>query len=359
MEPDVQSGQDVDLEVSDSPKVDLNTAGIELLCTLPGIGPQLAMRILDHRAIQGPFSSPEDITQVSGIGDALYERFAKYVTVSPPVAPVWEIKPERLPDVEDTIELPRVEETPEVTEGATEEELVVDEEAGILSVVQGDVAGGAAEEELVTAEGVDEIPVAREDVAAGAVEEVPVAPEPSTLPLPPQPQPASPPVTPARAPQRSGVSFWTWLLVVLFGGLLGMLFSLLVLSGINGSLDVAHSRAVITLNGRVEDLAARLDSLQGDVEGLRRRLATLEGLTARMEKVETAAADLQKDFEVLDEKTGTLSEEVTSLSEELDVVAAETEKAGTFFQGLQTLMADIFGAGDAAPAVTPTPTPGE
>ncbi|MDY0019825.1 MAG: helix-hairpin-helix domain-containing protein [Anaerolineae bacterium] len=329
MEPDTQTGQEVELDAAESPKVDLNTAGIELLCMLPGIGPQLAMRILDHRAIQGPFSSPEDLTQVPGIGAALYERLADHVTVSAPVAPAWELEPVPMPvpDVEDTLKLPRVAEPPDVAEAAVEGASVADEEVG-------------------------KIPAVWEDAAEVGGEEKPEMAEPSAL---PQPHPAVAPATPAPVPQRPGVSFWTLLWVALAGGLLGMLFSLLVLSGINGSLDVAHSRAVITMSGQVEDLTARLDSLQGDVDGLRRRLAALEGLTARMEKVETAAADLQDDFEVLDEKTGALSEEVTGLSEELDIVAAETEKAGTFFQGLQTLMADIFGAGDATPTATPAP----
>jgi competence protein ComEA len=53
--------------------VDLNTADQATLETLPGIGPALAGRIIAWRTEHGRFTSPEDLLDVSGIGDA---RFA-------------------------------------------------------------------------------------------------------------------------------------------------------------------------------------------------------------------------------------------------------------------------------------------
>lgn len=50
--------------------VDLNTATLEQLESLPGIGPALGQRILDWRAAHGSFSSVGQLTDVSGIGDA-------------------------------------------------------------------------------------------------------------------------------------------------------------------------------------------------------------------------------------------------------------------------------------------------
>jgi competence protein ComEA len=50
--------------------VDLNTATLEQLDGLPGIGPVLAQRILDWRTANGRFDSVDELGEVSGIGEA-------------------------------------------------------------------------------------------------------------------------------------------------------------------------------------------------------------------------------------------------------------------------------------------------
>ena len=60
-------------------RVNLNRADFAALDALPGIGPVLARRILDHRAAHGPFQHVEDLLAVPGIGPALYARLAPLV----------------------------------------------------------------------------------------------------------------------------------------------------------------------------------------------------------------------------------------------------------------------------------------
>lgn len=55
-------------------KVSINTANIALLDTLPGIGTVIAKRIVTYRSSEGNFLSLEDIKNVNGIGDALFEQ---------------------------------------------------------------------------------------------------------------------------------------------------------------------------------------------------------------------------------------------------------------------------------------------
>jgi competence protein ComEA len=53
---------------SPSAPLDLNTASLEQLDTLPGIGPSTAQKILDYRQEHGAFHSLADLDAVSGIG---------------------------------------------------------------------------------------------------------------------------------------------------------------------------------------------------------------------------------------------------------------------------------------------------
>jgi competence protein ComEA len=63
--------------------ININTASVAELDTLPGIGPTLAQRIIDYREQNGPFISIEDIIDVPGIGAGNFERFKDMITVGP------------------------------------------------------------------------------------------------------------------------------------------------------------------------------------------------------------------------------------------------------------------------------------
>ena len=133
-----------------------------------------------------------------------------------------------------------------------------------------------------------------------------------------------------------------------------MVFTLLVFSGINGSLDLSSSHAVLDVQNRIENLAAEMESVRGEVDGLRRRLDTLEGLTARVEKAETAVDTLREESVALDQRADALEGELASVSEHLGEMQAQAEQVRTFFTQLQALLQDVFG--DEA-AVSPTPEP--
>lgn len=63
--------------------ININTASIAELDTLPGIGPAIAQRIIDYRTQHGPFLNIEDIINVAGIGPATYERIKDLISVGP------------------------------------------------------------------------------------------------------------------------------------------------------------------------------------------------------------------------------------------------------------------------------------
>lgn len=68
--------------VPDLTPLNLNTAGAEELAELPGIGEELARRIVEYREENGPFEQLEDIMRVSGIGEGKFANLEGWITVN-------------------------------------------------------------------------------------------------------------------------------------------------------------------------------------------------------------------------------------------------------------------------------------
>jgi competence protein ComEA len=61
--------------------ISLNNATLEQLESLPGVGPAMASRIIEHREAIGSFSDLTQLKDVSGIGDKLYAKISKDLTL--------------------------------------------------------------------------------------------------------------------------------------------------------------------------------------------------------------------------------------------------------------------------------------
>lgn len=62
-------------------KININTADLEELQLLPGIGEVLAQRIIDYRQEHGPFQSISELTNVSGIGLDRLDKIMDHITL--------------------------------------------------------------------------------------------------------------------------------------------------------------------------------------------------------------------------------------------------------------------------------------
>ena len=313
---------------SDKPRIDINSATEKELTSLPGIGTVMATRIMAYREEHGPFLLPEEVTAVSGIAKDSYERFADQIDTQLPA---------ELPTsaAQEEVEEPPV---PDEPEPATESESPMEVEPFLEPET-------ATEEEPT-----EELEVAAEDEQP---EEIPAAAEPPAAPEPEvkvetESKMSTPP--PAAAPRERAALNWIW--TALLGGFLGMIFALLVLAGINGSLDINHSQALIAVRADMENLSAEMESLQGDISGIRQRLDSLESLTSRMEEneeniqeLESRASDLEAAAAGLRRTTKDLETELASLHGNFEELEKGVSQSHTFFLGMRELITNIFGEG--------------
>jgi len=61
--------------------LNINTATLAELDSLPGIGPVTAQNIIDYRTANGPFATIEDLLKIPGIGPKTFEKVKNLITV--------------------------------------------------------------------------------------------------------------------------------------------------------------------------------------------------------------------------------------------------------------------------------------
>ncbi|MFH2103608.1 MAG: helix-hairpin-helix domain-containing protein [Chloroflexota bacterium] len=264
----------------------LNKASRDELVALPGIGPALADRLLAAR----PFDSLEAAQAVKGIGANLLDRLAT-VESKPDTQPAPEPQKEYEPPAESRFS--------DIKEAIEEKSQAISK--GLSGLGESVSKRGQAVRQTVVA-------------------------------LPHQFEQTT----------KAWGPLWTTLVNGAVTALVAILLTLAVLGGINGSLKFATGSQYRSMQSDVAQISSHLDTLQRDMDGLRGRVGTLEGLGERTVALEQAQQQLAADLESASQQVTALQTEVAALNDQVAQQEERTLRFETFLQDLQTLLGNLF-----------------
>jgi competence protein ComEA len=276
--------------------IDPNTADVETLKQISGIGPALADRIVANR----PYADLEDLTRVAGIGPAFLNRLRPMIAFLPDAGPEDE------PDAMVTLE------------AAVAEDLTSEEEA-------------AGEMEALPAED-----AATETAAAEQpVEEVKAAPDLEGTPALTAEKPDS-----KAAPLSRNQALGYALVASLFSFVFALIVVFAVLVAVNGSLRYANPQQIRDLGTEIEALQSEATTMSEGLDGLRARMDNIDALGGRVETLETGVSGLQTEMETVGGELDALQTQAEEISAQVDTLLSESEKYQSFINGLYEFIHD-------------------
>lgn len=274
--------------------VNINTATLDELVSVPGIGPSLAKRIIDRR----PYQEINDLVRVSGIGETSLEDLAPYLTVETAeiqtvnlqIGTDDEFSTEENPPLEtvDTEVLPS-EDGEFYTNDLEDEEAMMSKNEAIPTTDE--IFYDLPEEEMATPGSVfEEVDVIEE-------KEIPAEEKSS--------QAAEEKQTAAAEKKTSDVEnekpeyvtrqqlTWSVIAAVVASVLLTIALTLGILAFMNGDLRYATWNDAKHLSNQITNLSERSDSLQTEADQMRKRMDAMETVAGRVTVLEETTQTMQ------------------------------------------------------------------
>jgi prefoldin subunit 5 len=335
--------------------LDINSAAIDELTTLPGVGLTMAERIIEAR----PYAAVDELRRVSGIGPSALERIRPLIKVkstnsksraiekAPAEAEAIEVatKPVESPVTQKTPpqeEMPVIEEIPPLTEETIPLEITPPEETELEEEVIAEVQDVI--ESAPPVPGIEAEPATPETTVKldDSKEELP--PEPPVMEATPAPNavqmtaPAAPPVEQQASSVRRTEVYGIALTFGFLSLLLSVVISLGILYLVNDGLLFVRPVELRAVDQRLSGVSLQTTQLQQDIDGLRTRLDNLESLAGRVNSVEKEAQQLRSDMDTVSADAERLDQQVTQLTGQLKELQASSQRFQTFLDGLQKLL---------------------
>jgi prefoldin subunit 5 len=302
-----------------------NTADLESLTRVPGIGPALAKLIIAAR----PFATLDDLGKVSGVGPQSIQVLLPYLTLDD------DLTPGSLPEAED-------QPGPESVLVTGDEPLEAAETAPAAGTENKpeipDIIDAGLDEEVATPEPAE---IAPDQAVKPTIEEPAYRASPTGARDGAAEIPAAPaPPTENRVAIES-VTRADLVRLVLISSLLTMLLTvfviLTILFSINrGSLQFALPRDVRQLSQQADELDRKLSVLGNDQEALRTRLDNLESMAGRMKELEILSAETRSLVDSNVTQVQDLTTQANTLTQRVDSINGQVEKINSQVNSLQS-----------------------
>jgi len=140
----------------------------------------------------------------------------------------------------------------------------------------------------------------------------------------------------AEVKERKGTALWAWFLgAVLLGAALGVGITLLVLSGINGSLSFATATDGLRLTREQAQLGQRVQELNATLESVQQQLTALSVLPKQVDGLQSELGTARQTINDLSQELQGLDGELSALSGNVDAAAAKLDTLGATVDELQ------------------------
>jgi len=274
--------------------IDPNTADLDDLIKLPGIGPGLADRIVNER----PFESIGDLQKVPGLGESILTKIEPYLTMGGEVAQTTDLVGKAQDRVEKWSEVAsqafekRAEQLREEVSQATENIQKVTEEAGSR---------------------IREAAQQTSDRVAGLPKDF-----------------------------NRMESPWLVVGISVISIVLSVILSLAILGGINRTLNFGRHESVRQLEIRIAEVQSDLEDESSRVDAVSKRLEALEGLSGRMITVEDQVFSMQEDVNGALTTVETIQAAIDELTGETKDLGSRVNRFDIFLEGLDRLLSGLF-----------------
>lgn len=326
----------------DHKSLDINSAELVELIDLPGIGLNTAEKIVAGR----PFTTVDELREISGIGEVLFERIAPFVFVTPIQLDSGELIKEPI-----TSESSVVEEADTTDLKITPEEIGQAAPQNFVFAVNPEVASQEPVDEPLQEHPAEQSQPAKAPQAGNEEtktdsenEEEPVFTTVVEKRTPVSEQKTGQTLGPASTvpPTQSNRIYGVSLTCGVFSILFSVVISLGILFLINNGLQYTKPSDLNKTEQKLNDVSSQASSLAREIETLTTRLDNLESIAGRVSAVEKGIEETRSEMEALSSGIESLNGQIDELDQRVDELQKTTSQFSAFIEGLKELIESIY-----------------